>query len=173
MGGKTPGPGSASFAAADIQRQLARQTRGARRELFQQLAETLATGRVPEARTPEVQRAVEAAAQQASAGVRGAEEQVAKAGLGRSSYGIQTIEQARGAGGQAVGGIPTEAAAQIIGQAPGLVNAAQNIIARNLGVQQQGQAASAMAGAQAQAQTLGAATAGATALVSIIAAAAL
>lgn len=167
MGGKTPGPGSAAFAAAEIADRTARQTRPMRQQLFRQLAEVLATGTMPSQRIPEVQRAVEQAALQSAEATRQAEEQAYRAGIGRSTFGIGAVEQARSAAQQAVAGVPTQLATQTLSGAGDITNVAQNLVASHLGIQQQSQAASAQAAAQAQAATTQAAASAAASIITI------
>lgn len=169
MGGKTPKDTSASRELASAQGEFANQSRGARRELFAQLAEALNQGRAPEAKTEQLQRAVEAGGVQASEATRLAEEGVARAGIGQTSYGQAAMAGARAAAGTAIQQIPTEMAAAQVEGAPGLINTAQQVISQQLGISAQGQGQAQMAGAQQAASNTQAAAAGGAALIGIIA----
>lgn len=125
MGGKTPSTAAAKQLAT-LSELTFNQSKGARKELYNQLTEALKTGGVG-ARIPIIQRAVEDVKAGTAQALAGQQQDYARAGLSGSPIAIQGLAQQRMAGSQAAARVPTDYAQQLINAGPGLVSSGTGI----------------------------------------------
>lgn len=129
---------------------IMRQGAGARKQVFQQLNEALSTGNI-EAKIPIIQSMVESGLQQGSQALKIADEDIAKAGAGRSGAAGEMRASLRAMASDAVSQIPSSVIGQTIAEGPGAIAGAQGAGLSLLGVAQQASAAGAAATAQNEA----------------------
>lgn len=147
MGGKTQGQGFFSQRAEDIAKNLMKSSGPTRKLVFQQLAEALKTGGI-EARTPQIQNAVEQGLSQGSQAQQAAEEAIFKSGASRTPYAKETLAAGRATTERAIAQIPSEVIGATVMGAPNQITAANQAVAQLMGVAQQGEALSQAAKAQ-------------------------
>ncbi len=122
-GGKSTSSGTSNSTTSSPYAPLLAQFTKAGLPIFQQLSsqigEALRTGGV-NANIPIINRSVDAAREGASTSMESTRQALARAGLGDSSFAQRILSEQGTSSGESISQIPTNAAASLIGAAPGV-----------------------------------------------------
>jgi hypothetical protein len=146
MGGGSKGKSGASEDLGDLAKDFARETKGPRRTLIDQMAEALTTGGVG-ARIPIINRAVESSQRATSNTLKALDAQLAQSGLGGTPFGERIRSEATQQGQFQTSQIGPGIVAQLLQQIPGFITGTNQIAIS--GLTGQAGAEASQAGAQA------------------------